>query len=133
MRNLTNCYTDLEVWDLDPDRNRRGPFLVVQIGVAPADEQVRERMFVLRPDGQWVDFLYFITQDKPEVIDETLFATTRDVMELLARLDSKPRVADATVDNAALGIWLQRAEDTGPMEQFRLWLDQYKERHRPAD
>ena len=133
MRNLTNFYADLEVWDLDPDRNRRGPFLVVQFGVAPADEQVRERMFVLRRNGQWVDFLYYVTQDKPGVMDETLFASTHDVMELLEQLDLKPQVVDVSVDDSALKRWLERTKGEGPMEPFRLWLDEYHQRHSETD
>ena len=61
MRTITNDYHDAQVFDLG-SRGARGPYLedgpylVTQIGVSPRDPLSKTSMFVLRPDGYWVDF-----------------------------------------------------------------------------
>ena len=58
----------------------RGPYLVTQTGVSPNDPLAKERMFVLRPDGRWVDFNAYVCQGKPEAMDEIVFSTTTEIM-----------------------------------------------------
>ena len=56
MRTITNDYKDAQVLNLGSD-SECGPYFVTQTGVAPDDALLKTRMFVLRPDGQWVDFM----------------------------------------------------------------------------
>jgi hypothetical protein len=43
-------------------------------------------MFVLRPDGNWVDFNGYASQGKPEAIDEIVFSSIPKVMEAFGKL-----------------------------------------------
>lgn len=130
MRTITNNYNDLEVWNLDAFTGQRGPFLVVQMGIAPDDERLRPGLFILRPDGRWVDALYYLASGKPELLDEAIFQDTQQVMALLDRLDPKPEMAEAPLDEASLKTWLESTQGTDPMQRVRDWLEQYRQRHR---
>jgi hypothetical protein len=55
MRTITNNYRDAQILNLGSGEEG-GPYLVTQTGVAPSDPMPKTRMFVLRPDGYWVDF-----------------------------------------------------------------------------
>jgi hypothetical protein len=90
----------------------------------------KERMFVLRPDGRWVDFNAYACQGKPEIIDEIVFSTTTDVMEAFARLLGQPRVLELPVDEAGLKAWIERQTSGNPLEAVREWAAGYQERHR---
>ena len=85
MRTITNDYRDAQISNLGSG-GERGPYLVTQTGVAPSDPIPKTRMFVLRPDGRWVDFNAYACQGKPEAIDEIVFSTTPEVMETFAKL-----------------------------------------------
>ena len=50
MRNITNDYRESQVLDLGT-AEQRGPFLVTQTGVNPAETIPKSKMFVLRPDA----------------------------------------------------------------------------------
>lgn len=132
MRTITNHYQDLEVWNLDPWSGQRGPFLVVQTGMAPGDDQLRERLFVLRPDGQWVDIHYYAVTADPELMDQALFTGMPQIMTLLDKLPAKPEVADLNPDEESLRAWLTRTAGSDPVARLRLWLEQYKQRRRDA-
>ena len=62
MRTITNDYRDARVMNLGSG-SERGPYLVTQTGVAPRAERPRTQMFVLRPDGRWVDFNTYACQE----------------------------------------------------------------------
>jgi hypothetical protein len=80
MRTITNDYKDAQILNLGSGAER-GPYLVTQTGVAPSDPLLKTRMFVLRPDGYWVDFNAYASQGKPEVIDEIVFPSITKIME----------------------------------------------------
>ena len=80
MRTITNDYHAAQILNLGAG-SERGPYLVTQTGVAPRDAIPKTRMFVLRPDGFWVDFNAYASQGKPEAMDEIVFATTTQIME----------------------------------------------------
>ena len=67
MRTITNDYKDAQILNLGSE-GERGPYLVTQTGVAPSDPLPKTRMFVLRPDGNWVDFNGYASQGKPEAM-----------------------------------------------------------------
>jgi hypothetical protein len=129
MRPITNDYKDSQILDLGSGDNK-GPYLVTQTGVNPRAEIPKTRLFVLRPDGCWVDFNAYACQGKPEAMDEIVFVSTAQVMETFGRLMGRPRVVDLPIDEAGLKKWLSRQEHQNPLEGARAWAVEYKARHR---
>jgi hypothetical protein len=127
MRMITNNYRDAHILNLGSG-GERGPYLVTQTGVAPSDPMPKTRMFVLRPDGCWVDFNAYACQGKPEAMDEIVFSTTAEVMEAFAKLLGRPRVLDLPVDEAGLKAWIERQKSGNPLEAARAWVAEYQER-----
>jgi len=128
MRTITNDYRDAQVLNLGPS-GERGPYVVTQTGVAPRAEIPKTHMFVLRPDGQWVDFNAYACQGKPEAMDEIVFSTMTEVMTLFAKLTGRPRVLDLPINEAGLEAWIARQKSGNPLEAARAWAAQYKARH----
>ena len=129
MRTITNSYRDAQILNLG-SAGERGPYLVTQTGVAPSDPMPKTRMFVLRPDGCWVDFNAYACQGKPEALDELVFPTTTKVMEIFGKLFGRPRVIDLPINEEGLKAWIERQEHGDPLEAARSWAKQYKTRHR---
>src|SRR5260370_24305701 len=107
MPTITDNYRDAHILNLGSGHERR-PYLVTQTGVAPSDLLPKERMFVLRPDGRWVDFNTYACQGKPEAMDEIVFSTTTEVMETFGKLPGRPQVLDLPVDEVGLKAWIER-------------------------
>jgi hypothetical protein len=128
MATISNHYLDARVLDLGPE-SERGPFLVIQIGSAPGDQTGQERMFVLRPDGHWVDFNGYASQGRPEAMDEIVFPTMTNVMETFATLTGKPQILAMPVDEAGLKVWVSRQKSGDPVQAARAWASQHKSRH----
>ena len=129
MHTITNNYRDAHILNLGSS-GQSGPYLVTQTGVSPSDVLPKERMFVLRPDGRWVDFNAYTSQNKPEAMDEIVFSTTTQIMETFGRLFGRPQVLDLPVDEAGLKAWLERMEEGNPLEAARKWAIGYQARHR---
>jgi len=129
MRTITNNYRDAHILNLGPG-GQSGPYLVTQTGVSPTDVLPKEKMFVLRPDGQWVDFNAYASQGKPEAMDEIVFTTTTQIMEMFGKLFGQPRVLNLPVNEEGLKAWLERQKDGNPLEATRAWAKDYKMRHR---
>src|SRR5215472_5724289 len=129
MHAITNNYRDVHILNLGSGE-QSGPYLVTQTGVSPSDVVPKERMFVLRPDGQWVDFNAYACQGKPEAMDEIVFTTTTQITETFGKLFGQPRVLGLPVDEAGLKAWLERQEHGDPLEAARAWAKEYKVRHR---
>lgn len=127
MRTITNDYRDAQVLNLGSS-GERGPYLVIQTGVAPRAEIPRTHMFVLRPDGQWVDFNAYACQGKPEAMDELVFSAMAEVMTLFGKLIGPPRVLDLPIDKAGLEAWIARQKGGNTLEAARAWAAQYKAR-----
>ena len=129
MPTITNNYRDTHVLNLGSG-DERGPYLVTQTGVAPSDPFAKERMFVLRPDGRWVDFNAYACQGKPEAMDEIVFSTTTKVMETFGKLVGRPQVLDLPVNEAGLKAWIERQKSGNTLEGARAWAAGYQARHR---
>lgn len=129
MHTITNNYRDAHILNLGSG-GRLGPYLVTQTGVSPADRLPKERMFVLRPDGRWVDFNAYACQGKPEAIDEIVFSTTTQIIETFGKLFGRPQILDLPVDEAGLKTWLERHKDGSPLEAARAWAVGHHERRR---
>ena len=128
MHTITNDYKDAQILNLGSEVER-GPYLVTQTGIAPSDPLLKTRMFVLRPDGHWVDFNAYASQGKPEAIDEIVFPSMSKIMETFGKLFGRPRVLDLPIDEAGLKDWIER-HSSDPLEAARAWVEQYKVRHR---
>jgi hypothetical protein len=128
MGTITNDYKDAQILNLGSEVER-GPYLVTQTGIAPSDPLIKTRMFVLRPDGHWVDFNAYASQGKPEAIDEIVFPSMTKIMETFGKLFGRPRVLDLPIDEAGLKDWIER-HSSDPLEAARAWVEQYKVRHR---
>src|SRR5262245_35498350 len=129
MRTITNNYRDAHILNLGSG-DQSGPYLVTQTGVSPTDVLPKEKMFVLRPDGQWVDFNAYVSQGKPEAMDEIVFSTTTQIMETFGKLFGRPRVLDLPVNEEGLKAWIEREEHSDPLEAARAWAVGYQERRR---
>jgi hypothetical protein len=97
MRTITNRYADIEMWNLDPGTEKRGPFMIVQCGTAPGDELANEQMFVLRHDGKWVNVLGFDLTGRPQELANLIFDTPRQCLKLLRQLQALAAVAEPAV------------------------------------
>src|SRR5215469_12378841 len=129
MHTITNNYRDAHILNLGTG-GQSGPYLVTQTGVSPTDVLPREKMFVLRPDGQWVDFNAYASQGKPEALDEIVFITTTQIMETFGKLFGQPRVLNLPVNEEGLKAWLERQKDGNTLEAAQAWAKEYKMRHR---
>ncbi|HEY2713166.1 MAG TPA: hypothetical protein VGI60_11680 [Chthoniobacterales bacterium] len=129
MRAITNDYRDAQILDLGSGYEK-GPFLVTQTGIAPNDSMPGTHMFVLRPDGQWADFNAYACQGKSEAMDELVFCTMGEVMELFGRLIGLPRVVELPIDKEGLKKWLDRHEGGNPFPAAQLWAVEYRKRQR---
>ena len=129
MRTITNNYRDAHLLNLGSGGDR-GPYLVTQTGAAPNDSLAKERMFVLRPDGRWVDFNAYACQGKPEAMDEIVFSTTTEVMAMFGKLLGRPQVLDLPIEEAGLKAWLERQKSGDTLQAARGWAVGYQERHR---
>lgn len=129
MHTITNNYRDAQILNLGSS-GERGPYLVTQTGVSPKDPLPKERMFVLRPDGRWVDFNAYACQGKPEAMDEIVFSTTTQIMETFGKLFGRPQIHDLPVDEAGLKAWIERQKSGDSLQAARDWAVGYQERHR---
>jgi len=129
MHTITNNYRDAHILNLGSGE-QSGPYLVTQTGVSPSDVVPKERMFVLRPDGQWVDFNAYASQGKPEAMDEIVFSTTTQIMEMFGKLFGQPRVLALPVNEEGLKAWIERQEHSDPLQAARAWAVGFKERSR---
>src|SRR5215469_10504466 len=129
MRTITNNYRDANILNLGSG-GQSGPYLVTQTGVSPIDVLPKEKMFVLRPDGNWVDFNAYASQGKPDAMDEIVFSTTTQIMETFGKLFGAARVLDLPVNEEGLKAWIERQEHGDPLEAARSWAVGYQERHR---
>ena len=128
MRTITNHHRDAQVLNLGA-KGERGPYLVTQTGVAPRANIPRTCLFVLRPDGKWVDFNAYACRDKPEEMDEIVFTNMAQVMATFGKLVGTPEVLDLPIDEAGLKAWIERQEGRNPLESARAWAAKYKTRH----
>ena len=127
VRNITNDYLDAQILDLGSEGGA-GPYLVIQMGAAPRAAIPKTHMFVLRPEGQWVDFNAYACQGKPEAMNEIVFDSMTEVMKTFGRLHGRPQVLELPVDKTGLEAWIARQQDRNPLEAARAWGARYKER-----
>jgi hypothetical protein len=128
MRTITNDYKDAQILNLGSE-GEHGPYLVTQTGIAPSDPLPKTCMFVLRPDGNWVNFNAYACRGKPEAMDEIVFSSMAKIMETFGMLFGRPRVLELPIDKVGLDAWIER-HSSDPLQAVRAWVGQYKVRHR---
>ena len=128
MRTITNDYKDAQILNLGSE-GEHGPYLVTQTGIAPSDPLPKTCMFVLRPDGNWVNFNAYACRGKPEAIDEIVFSSMAKIIETFGMLFGRPRVLELPIDKVGLDAWIER-HSGDPLQAVRAWVEQYKVRHR---
>jgi hypothetical protein len=128
MRTITNDYKDVQILNLGSE-GEHGPYLVTQTGIAPSDPLPKTCMFVLRPDGNWVNFNAYACRGKPEAMDEIVFSGMAKIMETFGMLFGHPRVLELPIDKVGLDAWIER-HSSDPLQAVRAWVEQYKVRHR---
>jgi len=97
-RVITNDYQDfqlLAVGRLMAHGEGRGPFMIVQDGIAPNDPQNRFCSFVLTHRGTWLHYYLFLAL--PEEVRRrcAVFETSTEALECAASLSGRPTVEDA--------------------------------------
>jgi len=95
MRTLTNNLADCELLNLETGKNRRGPYVVRQDGVAPSSADLRSYRFLLRRDGTWVNNLAVFVLPEAEQEAQFTFETIADVYALANALGGRPRAEAA--------------------------------------
>ena len=128
MRTITNDYKDAQILNLGSE-GEHGPYLVTQTGIAPSDPLAKTCMFVLRPDGNWVNFNAYACRGKPEAMDEIVFSSMAKIMETFGMLFGRPRVLELPIDKVGLDAWIER-HSSDPLQAVRAWVEQYKVRRR---
>jgi len=128
MRTITNDYKDAQILNLGSE-GEHGPYLVTQTGIAPSDPLPKTCMFVLRPDGNWVNFNAYACRGKPEAIDEIVFSSMAKIMETFGMLFGRPRILELPIDKVGLDAWIER-HSSDPLQAVRTWVEQYKVRRR---
>lgn len=127
MRVITNNFSDCVVIDLDPRPGIQSPFIVTQIGYAPDDPELRDKMFVLRPDGKWIDINYFFSQSDELKFDEVVFDSLVQIIELLDSLPPKPKFVNVQIDEANLHNWVKSHPDPQSVKEWaKSWIQGYR-------
>jgi hypothetical protein len=120
---LTNHWNDVTLLKLDPSPGSDGPFLVSQLGIDSDDSSQKERSFILRRDGHWIELLVHYSFPREER-DAAIFRNVREVMELLGTLPQHPQVfrRDLTHEEKARALAeLEAVNVAGIHEHVRAW------------
>lgn len=130
MSKITNDYSKVQVWDLSPSPNERGPFLVTQAGHLPGSGDSTESLYVLRPNGTWADINAYLSAEDSSLMDEALFDSMPTVIRLLESLPPQPRIANLPVSEERLYTWLEQHPPGTMLESVRRWITEYRERQK---
>lgn len=128
MRSITNNYLDCEVIDLDPSPGTQGPFIVIQKGINPNENDLTELMYVLKRDGNWIDINYYLAQSDPALFEEVVFDSLEQIIRLFDELPPEPRIISAEIDRAKLKEWLNLNSANAIIDWAKNWERAYKNR-----
>ena len=126
LRTITNDYRDVQVLELDSRFARGGPYLVIQSGIAPQDDRARERVWVLKPDGTWVDLNAYFAAESGDAIEEAFFESTTAALEVLHNLPIEPQVCDVPISQERLEVFLRQRPEGATLEVFHTWVARFK-------
>jgi hypothetical protein len=97
-RILTNDYRDFQLMELGKlmaSSGGRGPFMVVQDGIAPGDPRMRTCSFVLTRRGTWLHYYLFLTLPEDVRRRCALFESGAEALGMAGTLSGAPVVEDA--------------------------------------
>lgn len=132
MPTITNDASRIKLYKLDPESQASGPLIAMQTGCAPGDETFAERLFMLRRDGKWVDFVALGAAGKPELWDACLFEKPGEVLQLLNGGNLDADLLHLEVDAQALESWLSRTSSFTAQQRIDNLLQIYRERLRSS-
>jgi hypothetical protein len=112
MRTLTNNLADCELLNLETGKNRRGPYVVRQDGIAPRSSDIKSYRFLLRKDGTWVNNLAVFVLPEAEQKAQFMFDNIAEIYALVNRLGGMPRAEAALPEGKSQSELLAAAEST---------------------
>lgn len=100
LRNITNSFQDVRLVSLATwrqaaeftDRDRGGPYVVMQEGYDPEDMKVTADEFVLGRSGKWLSLSHFYRMPVPDRRAEFIFGTAAEVMQMMSGLPPKAEI-----------------------------------------
>lgn len=128
MPTITNHFTNVQLLNLNGEPGKNGPLIAVQMGVAPGDMTVQDRMFLLCRDGKWADVVALGAAGKPELWDQALFDTSSQVLVLLDKMGSTPEIQQIETSAESIAAWLSRTSGLDAKQRIRNLMDIYKKR-----
>ncbi len=75
-----------------PDKDRGGPYVVIQEAYDPEDPKLTADEFVLGRSGKWLSIGFFYRMPVPERRAEFVFSTAAEVMEMMGKLGPKAQI-----------------------------------------
>ena len=111
-RRLSNHFSDCRLVSLAklrtaseiPNRDSKGPYVIMQYGYEPDDLSMRGGDYLLGRSGAWLGTHWFVRMPVPERRKEFVFGSKVEVIELLETLTGRVRVISekpASVDEDA--------------------------------
>lgn len=88
LRQLTNAYQDVEMFNLGINENGKGPYLVRQVGYPPGSVDLKVDPYILQNDGVWILSYHFATLPEDEQ-HKRLFQSHRELIELLEKIGAR--------------------------------------------
>lgn len=123
---LTNDYKSCQVFDLEPDVFREGPYIVLQTAEDPQSPSFERKLFILRKDGVWVEYVTHVV--KPlEARGIICFDSLTQVVRLLESLPLEPQIERVKVSEEQLLEFSRQVEAAGGWLAF---IDQEVDRIR---
>ncbi len=128
MPTISNHFTSVQLLNLNDEPGKTGPLIVVQLGVAPGDMTVSQRMFLLCGDGTWADVVALGASGKAELWDQALFDSPAQVLTLLDKMGAQPEVQNIETSAEGISTWLNRTAGLDAKQRIRNLVDLYKQR-----
>jgi hypothetical protein len=116
---LTNDYKNVRLLNLSGDGQQPGPFIVLQDAVESSDSAQRERTWLLRKDGRWVDLIAHFALPENERM-QAWFDSASEVMDFMARLGGKPLILETNLTPQDLKVAAGRAMQINVVEIQKL-------------
>lgn len=124
---ISNDEKKAQIWNLDTTGKGKGPFLVLQAGYVPGDQTLTELQFVLRPDGVWADFNIYLTSPKLKLLDQVVFKSLVDVLNLFSTMGTTPQIAPERISLETLSAWMVSNPQVQPgLPGLQKWILEHR-------
>ncbi len=125
---LSNHWNDVTLLKLDPGSENEGPYCVVQDAIDSNDPQQVRRIWILRRDGKWIDWVLQMAL-KPEEHVPAWFHSIAEVMECLGSLPVRPLVLRKTLTDEEKAQSLAKIEGVS-IESIRVKVREWRDAQR---